>query len=230
LFFEIVRIAKYHKPEILFLENVKNYERHDEGRSLKVVYKTLEEIGYTVFHKVLNASKYGAATSRERIYILGFRKDLNIKDFKYPEPTNEDISLFDVLDKSVDVEEYKITREDIKFNEKNISNNLFGKSPNRPIQIGVINKGGQGERIYDPVGHAITLTAYGGGVAGKTGAYLVDGLVRKLTPNECRKVMGFPEDFIIPVSKSSAYKLFGNSVVVPVVDKVFNEVIKQING
>jgi len=229
LFYDIARIAEYHKPEILFLENVKNYEKHDNGRSLRAVYDTLENIGYDVYHKVLNASNFGAPTSRERIYIIGFRKDFKMKTFEYPKPSNEKIKLSDILEENIDIEKFKIERDDIKlYKNKLTDKNLFGEYPQRPIQIGVMNKGGQGERIYDPSGHAITLTAYGGGVAGKTGAYLIDGIVRRLTPRECARVMGFPENFIIPDSKSKSCKLFGNSVVVPVLSRVFNQILKSI--
>jgi DNA (cytosine-5)-methyltransferase 1 len=100
----------------------------------------------------------------------------------------------------------------------------------KPIQIGIINKGGQGERIYSVYGHAITLSAYGGGVASKTGAYLVDGVIRKLSPRECARLQGFPDTFKIPVSKSQAYRLFGNSIPIPVLKAVMNEILKSLSG
>ena len=96
------------------------------------------------------------------------------------------------------------------------------------IQIGQINNGGQGERIYSINGHAITLSAYGGGVAGKTGAYLLNGKIRRLTPRECARVQGFPEDFKIPVNKYQAYKQFGNSVSVPVVELIFKKIKESL--
>ncbi|MFW6030897.1 MAG: DNA cytosine methyltransferase, partial [Halanaerobiales bacterium] len=78
--------------------------------------------------------------------------------------------------------------------------------------------------------HAITLSAYGGGVAGKTGAYLVNGNIRRLTSRECARVQGFPEWFKIPVSKSQAYKQFGNSVSVPVIDTIFKQIRNTLNN
>ena len=81
LFFDIARIANYHKPSVLFLENVKNFVNLDGGKTIKIVYDTLTKIGYDVYHEVLNASEYGIPQSRKRVYIVAFRKDLNIKKF-----------------------------------------------------------------------------------------------------------------------------------------------------
>ena len=72
LFFDIARIVKFHKPKVLLLENVRNFEKHDDGKTLKTVIKTLNELGYSVFYSVLNASNYGLPQNRERIFIVGF--------------------------------------------------------------------------------------------------------------------------------------------------------------
>jgi DNA (cytosine-5)-methyltransferase 1 len=93
----------------------------------------------------------------------------------------------------------------------------------KPIRVGTIGNGGQGERIYSIHGHAITLSAYGGGAATKTGAYLIGDEIRKLTPRECARVMGFPDSYKIPVPDTQAYKQFGNSVAVPVLKAIANQ-------
>jgi len=218
LFFDIVRIARHHKPKVLFLENVKNLTKHYHGNTLKIILRTLEEIGYDAYYKVLVASHYGVPQARERIYIIGFRKDLGINDFKFPNPSCKNIYVKDILEKDRDMSEYVIHRKDVKFWNRDETPVL------KPIQIGQINKGGQGERIYSINGHAITLSAYGGGVAGKTGAYLVDGRIRRLSPRECARAQGFPEWFKISAPKLEAYKQFGNSVSVPVIDAIFNQI------
>jgi len=82
LFFDVARIAKHHKPKVLLLENVKNFAKHDNGNTLKVVESTLQDLGYSVYHKVLNASNFGVPQKRERVYIVAFRGDLNINNFK----------------------------------------------------------------------------------------------------------------------------------------------------
>jgi DNA (cytosine-5)-methyltransferase 1 len=222
LFFDIVRIVKVKKPKILFLENVKNFKKHDGGKTFSKVMSVLDEIGYNAFAKVLNASHYGAPTSRERVYLICFRKDLGVSSFEFPLPTFEKIYLKDYLEDNMLLSEFEINRPDIRFYKE-------AEQPLQlnPIQIGTINNGGQGERIYSINGHAITLSAHGGGAASKTGAYLVNGKPRKLTPRECSRIMGFPENFKIPVSKAQAYKQFGNSVSIQVLRAILKEMIKN---
>lgn len=223
LFFDIARIAKYHQPRALFLENVKNLVKHYHGNTLKIILRILDEIGYDAYHQVLVASHYGVPQARERIYIAAFRKDLGVSYFKFPRPTYKRIFVKDVLEDEKRTQEYIINREDIKFWKRDETPVL------KPIQIGQINNGGQGERIYSVNGHAITLSAYGGGAAGKTGAYLINGKIRRLSPKECARVQGFPEWFKIPVSKSQAYKQFGNSVAVPVVEAIYKQLLRILN-
>ncbi len=233
LFWDIARIAKHHQPEILFLENVKNLARHDNGRTVKVIYKTLEEIGYSVFSQVLNSSHYGVPQSRERVYFVCFNKKLNIHNFEFPQPTMENISINDIVEEDNKTREFVLNRKDILITKKNLSKNsdLFESPILKPLRIGTINKGGQGERIYSSLGHAITLSAYGGGAAGKTGAYLINEKVRQLSPRECLRVQGFPEKYCFPpdISVSQSYKMCGNSVSVPVISKIFSQVIQTLS-
>jgi DNA (cytosine-5)-methyltransferase 1 len=229
LFFDIARIVKYHKPKILFLENVKNLEKHDNGKTLKVIVNTLSDLGYDVNYKVLNASDYGLPQNRERIFIVCFRHDLNVSNFKFPNPIRKAVSINDIIE--VEPKVRTINRSDIniyKTFEPQI--NIFGELelPNKPIQIGIVNKGGQGERIYSPYGHACTLSAYGGGVGAKTGIYLINGVLRKLSTRECARVQGFPDSFTIDKSQAQAYKQFGNSVAVNVLKEITKHIIKVI--
>ncbi|MBU3897002.1 MAG: DNA cytosine methyltransferase [Nanoarchaeota archaeon] len=221
LFFDIARIAKCHKPKVIFLENVKNFKKHNNGKTFDAVLKVLDNLGYRVFYKVLNASRFGVPTARERIYLVCFRKDIGNPNFAFPEPTRKNVYLKDILEKNIDDSEYEIKRNDIKINKNQIATPKMS-----PIQIGTINNGGQGERIYSVYGHAITLSAHGGGAAAKTGAYVINGKIRKLTPRECARVMGFPDSFKIATSKSQAYKQFGNSVAVPVVSQIAKNIIQ----
>lgn len=228
LFFDIVRIASYHKPKILFLENVKNLLKHDGGKTFSVIQSKLEGLGYRVFYKVLNSSNFGLPQHRERIYIVAFRNDIpKAEQFRFP--TENILSkLSDILEKKSDAK--VVERNDIVIEKDfSCSNTLFGEMlPNKPIQIGKVNKGGQGERIYHPVGHAITLSAYGGGVGSKTGLYLIDGKVRKLSPRECARVQGFPDTFIMDKNQNQAYKQFGNSVSINVLQEVSVEFSKVL--
>ncbi len=227
LFFDIARIVSFHKPKVIFMENVKNLEVHDGGKTFRKVLDTLGELGYTTYYKVLNSGDYGVPQHRERVYIVSFRSDIKNKEkFRFP-TTKSASSLVDVLEENP-VDAKIISRPDIRIYKKPIQvveKSLFGERaiPNCPVQIGVVNKGGQGERIYDPIGHSITLSAYGGGAGAKTGLYLVNGVVRKLSPRECARLQGFPESFKIPSNINQAYKQFGNSVTINVLQNIVRE-------
>ncbi|MEQ3306516.1 DNA (cytosine-5-)-methyltransferase [Fusobacterium varium] len=224
LFFDIARIVKYHNPKILFLENVKNIVKHNGGETLKVIINTLENMGYNVYYEILNASDYGIPQARERVYIVCFKKNLGIVNFKFPIPINKKVKLKDFLEQDRDIEEFIIKRSDIVIRKKEIY-----ETSNKPIRIGEISKGRQGERIYDIEGHAITLSADGGGVGAKTGLYLINGKIRRLTPNECRNIMGYPNTFKIISSVPKAHKQFGNSIVIDILQYILKEVIKYIH-
>lgn len=228
LFFDIARIVNFHKPKVLFLENVKNLAKHDEGKTLKTIIKTLEELEYSVFTKVFNSSNFGLPQNRERVYIVAFHNTLDSRSFQFPIPPNNPICLEYILENEPKNAKI-IERDDIEiYKNYSISNLLFSEIEllNKPIQIGKVNKGGQGERIYHILGHAITLSAYGGGVGSKTGLYLVDGKIRKLSPRECARVQGFPDNFILNSSDIQSYKQFGNSVSVNVLQHILIEISK----
>ena len=97
------------------------------------------------------------------------------------------------------------------------------------IRLGSLNKGGQGERIYSPYGTSITLSAYGGGVGSKTGLYLINGRIRRLSPRECANISGFPRTFNLHENKNQSYKQFGNSVVVDVMQNLLMKINNNLN-
>lgn len=223
LFFDVARIAKLRRPDVLFLENVKNFAQHDNGNTLNAVLNVLDDIGYKPFYQILKSSDFSLPQARERIYIICFRKDLGVESFKFPEQTEVIKTIGDVLEPEKMVpKECFIKRPDIKIykGEKQVVD------ARRPLQIGTINNGGQGERIYSTFASGITLSAYGGGAASKTGAYFVNNKVRKLTPRECARLQGFPEGFILPENRNIAYKQFGDSVSVPVLKAIFSKIIE----
>lgn len=231
LFFDIARIADHHKPKVLFLENVKNFVRHDGGNTLKTVQNILDKIGYNVHYKVLNTRNFGLPQNRERVYIVALRKDLkNSNNFTFPK-VNLSSSLIEFLEEKPSLAKV-IERNDIDiYKSFKIENDLYNDPilPNKPIQIGKVNKGGQGERIYDPIGHAITLSAHGGGAGSKTGLYKVNSVIRKLSPRECARIQGFPDDFQTHSSVSEAHKQFGNSVSINVLQHITKKIIETID-
>ena len=224
LFFDIVRIARRHKPKIILLENVKNFEKHDEGKTLLRVKAELNKIGYKVFHQVLNASDYGVPQARKRIYIVAFRKDLGIKEFVFPSCKGSFKVLADII---IPDQENNIPGNYIIQREYQLSRQHNQRS-NKLERIGAIGLGRQGERIYSINGQGTTLSTQGGGLGGKTGMYLINGTVRKLYPRECARSMGFPDDFLLADSQEKNYKQFGNSVVVDVIQEITLKIIQMI--
>ncbi len=226
LFFDVARIINYHQPKIVLLENVKNFSRHDGGKTLEVVMKTMNSLGYDTNFKVIRSSYFGVPQARDRIYIVGFKKSLGELHFKFPlKNSTKPKVVKDILDKDVS-DQFFIKRNDISYykDEHDIKDQFS------PHQIGKINKGGQGERIYSIHSSGITLSANGGGAAAKTGAYLINKKVRRLTPNECLKMQGFPRSFKLPESNNIAYKQLGNSVSVPVIKSIIRNILKSINA
>ena len=166
----------------------------------------------------------------ERVYIVAFNKiEYGEINFSFPNMKIAS-SLEDILETN-SLKGKVIQRDDVVFyKDFNFNKNIFGEVdiPNKPIQIGKVNKGGQGERIYHQKGHAITLSAHGGGVGSKTGLYKINEVVRKLSPKECARLQGFPESFIMPESVSEAQKQFGNSVSINTLQYIIKEIIKAI--
>ncbi len=222
LYKNVVAIAKYHKPKLIFLENVKNLETHDNGKTLKKILVSFEQIGYKMFFKVLNASDFGIPQARKRIYIVCSREDLGIDEFSFPKPTKQLVTLSDILEWDIDRSLYEIDRKDIIVDTSEF------KKENKLIRIGNIGLGRQGERIYSINGHSITLSSQGGGIGGKTGMYLINDGIYKLSGRECARLMGFPDDFKIANTNNLCYCQFGNSVVVDVLQYIILKVINKL--
>jgi DNA (cytosine-5)-methyltransferase 1 len=226
LFFDVARIVKAKMPKVVFLENVKNFATHDNGRTLEVVKSTMEELGYTFYQRVLNAVDFGVPQKRERIYMVCFRNDLNADNFSYPKPFKLKRHVEDFLLKDEEmVKHLYISRPDTYM--KDVKDDTYS---DKPIRLGTVNKGGQGERIYSTKGIAITLSAYGGGVFAKTGGYLINGKTRRLHPRECARIMGYPDTYKICSNANQAYKQFGNSVVVDVLQLITEQIGISLEG
>lgn len=225
LFFDVARIVKEKRPKVVFMENVKNFAAHDNGNTLRVVKQTMEDLGYTFYQKVLNAVDYGIPQKRERIYMVCFRNDLDVKDFVYPKgfSLQRHVEDFLIKDNSIDVSNLIVERKDTYMN--GADDDTYS---NKSIRLGIVNKGGQGERIYSTKGIAITLSANGGGVFSKTGGYLIDGKTRRLHPRECARIMGYPDSYKMCKNMNQAYKQFGNSVVVDVLQYIGIEIGKSL--
>ena len=144
--------------------------------------------------------------------------------FSFPSPfkLTRHVEDFLLKDESL-VEKLYVNRSDTYYN--GVNDSVYS---NKSIRLGIVNKGGQGERIYSTKGIAITFSAYGGGVFSKTGGYLVNGRPRKLHPRECARLMGYPDSYITSPRVNQAYKQFGNSVVVDVLQYISIQIGKTL--
>lgn len=226
LFFDVARIVKGKRPKVVFMENVKNFAAHDGGKTLAVVKGTMEELGYSFYYAVLNATDYGVPQKRERVYMVCFRNDVERGEFCFPRPfkLKKHVEDFLLTDESLLAKLY-VERPDTYYN-----GTKDDKYSNKAIRLGIVNKGGQGERIYSTKGIAITFSAYGGGAFSKTGGYLVNGRPRKLHPRECARLMGYPDSYKMSGNMNQAYKQFGNSVVVDVLQYIAIEFGKSLSN
>lgn len=218
LFFDIARIIKEKRPKAFLLENVKNLKTHDKGRTFKVIEKTLKDLDYEVHNILFKAKDFGLPQNRERIYIVGFDKKQvkNHKHFKFPTPPMSETRLGDILQNNVS-------------DKYTISDKLWTGHQRRKIEH-KLNGNGFGYSLFNsesPYTNTISARYY------KDGSEILIEQKRKnprkLTPREACRLQGFPENFIIPVSDTQAYKQFGNSVAVPVINAIAKEILKVLD-
>lgn len=212
LFFDLAAILSFHQPPAFVLENVKHLKRHDGGRTFDIIYRTLtQELGYTVYHRVIDAQSV-VPQHRERVFIVGFKP---WRDFEFPDFPKEGPKLETILDPNPPAK-YTLTShlwqylQDYAAKHKAAGNGFgFGLFTGKDVARTLSAR-------YHKDGSEI-LIAQG---PGKN--------PRRLTPRECCRLMGYPPDFQIPVSDTQAYRQFGNSVVVPVVQKIATAVIETL--
>lgn len=230
LFFDVAEIIKRKKPKAFFLENVKGLTNHDKGRTLKTILNVLrEDLGYFVPEpQVLNAKDYGVPQNRERIFIVGFRKDLGVTTFNYPEPSRKKRTFADVREEeTVSVKYYLSTTYVNTLRAHKARHQSKGNGFGYEIipDDGTANAvvcGGMGRERNLVIDHRLkdfTPITHIKGEVNREG-------IRKMTPREWARLQGFPDNFIIPVADASAYKQFGNSVAVPAIQATANEIIK----
>ena len=261
LFHRIEDILRHKKTtgkpvKIVFLENVRHFEKHDNGNTFTKVESILNGLGYFLASAVIDSGRTGSPTKRQRIYLVavhdsvpnaskesvdGFQTMMRKLESKADLATDSN-TLSDRFITPLNKSEIEPLRIDEKYLSKDTPLNLIKQKDFNldatadTIQIGAIQKGRQGERIYSRKCQAITFSAHGGGRAARTGAYLIDGIVRRLHPTECAKIMGFTRSEQTMdiyglrekgVSDWQLYKQFGNSVVVPVIEKIFELILKE---
>lgn len=231
LFQDVVRICDKHKPKVIFCENVKGLVIHDRGRTLKVITKAFEQIGYTVHSQVLNSKDFGVPQNRERIYIVAFRNDIDSRNFKFPIGTNDETCINDILDDAPISPKYYLS--DVYLNtliahkaRHKSKGNGFGYEI-RPLdgQAGAIVCGGMGRErnlIVDHRPHSMIPVTHIKGEINKAD-------IRKMTPREWARLQGFPDTYKLELADTHLYKQFGNSVTVNVIEAIANKIKEIIN-
>lgn len=225
-FFRMMDFVDIMRPKILFFENVKNLVGHDRGNTFKVIKKSIEERNYTFFAKVLNTKDYGNIPhNRERIFIIAFDNEYysqeQIQCFDFPKKESLSNTIKDMLEKDK-VDEKFYYRED-KYMYEMLVEEM--KNENTIYQF-------RRQYVRENKSNVCpTLTANMGTGGHNVPLVKVEDGFRKLTPRECFNFQGFPKDFILPnISNSHLYKQAGNSVSIPVIERIAENIIKSING
>ncbi len=217
LFFTIQKIIELHdnKPRIIVLENVKNLLTHDKGRTFKRMQGILEDLGYVVHAKVLDTKDYGLPQTRRRVFVVCFLKSVYgkfAKDYVYPEPVPLNISVYDLLDKEVD-KKYFLSEKILPTILAHGSGNYYSKSEidlpiSRPLTAVMhkMHRANQDNYYTDSINRSRFKDDDEKRISN----------IRKITPNECRKLQGFPDDWKFVVSDTQSLRQFGNAVSVNV--------------
>jgi DNA (cytosine-5)-methyltransferase 1 len=222
LFFDVARICSYHKPKVIFCENVKGLTIHNKGRTFDIITGTLKELGYTVHERILNSRDFGVPQNRERIYIVAFRNDIDSSGFEFPKPIDSSKRIKAIVEsKPVSVKYYlsEVYIETLRRHRARheAKGNGFGYEIRDWEDVaGAIVCGGMGKErnlIIDKRQKNLEPITHIKGEVNKEG-------IRKMTPREWARLQGFPETFILPLADVHMYKQFGNSVTVPVISAI----------
>lgn len=226
LFFELVRIIKDKKPQIVFLENVKNLVGHDNGNTFSVILEELQKEDYHVKYAVLNAMEYGnIPQNRERIYIVAFKDIEQYKSFEFPLPIPLKKKLSDIIDFKNQVD------EKYYYTEGKYKGDIYEQLVEAMDDENAIY---QWRRKYvrkNKSGVVPTLTANQGEGGHNVCLIKTKYGIRKMTPHECFNTQGFPKKFKLPDNMSDArlYKQAGNSVCVSVIQRIAEKIAEAYN-
>lgn len=232
LFFDVARIVRFHKPKVVFCENVKNLVNHDRGKTFKIIKKTLNDLGYRVFYKILNSKDFGVPQNRERIYIVAFREDISPNKFKFPDKIDDTKVIADIMEEKETSPKYYLSDVYLESLRKHkqrhqAKGNGFGYEI-RDVNstAGAIVCGGMGRERNLIIDKRLTDFTPVTHIKGKINREYI----RKMTPREWARLQGFPDDFKLVVADIHLYKQFGNTVTVPVIKAIAENIKKQLEG
>lgn len=231
LVWECFKIIKYCKPKYLLMENVKNLVGNKHILQFNIICQKLNDLGYNNYWKVMNGKDYGVPQNRERVIMISIRKDIDDKNYDIPKPIKLNKCVKDLLEKDVD-NKYYITDELMN----NYDNHCNKKYENKLIEIGLLNKKGResNRRVYHENGLCPTINSMNGG--NRQPKFLIqeenDYKIRKLTPLECWRLMGFKdEDYYkakeVGLPESKLYERAGRGIVVPMLEEIFKNLFKE---
>lgn len=230
LFLDVARICEFHKPKVIFCENVKGLTIHDKGRTFKIIKSTFENLGYTVFSQILNSRDFGVPQNRERIYIVCFRKDLQVEKFQFPKPTDPTKVIRDIMEENPVSAKYYLsdvyieTLKRHKARHEALGHGFGYEIRDLDSVAGAIVCGGMGRErnlIVDKRQKNLTPVTHIKGNVNTEG-------IRKMTPREWARLQGFPDSFKLVLADTHLYKQFGNSVSVPVIAAIAKEITKKL--
>ena len=273
LFYEFARIVKESQPKVFIYENVRALLSHDEGRTWNTIKSVFEELNYDFKFKTLNAKDYGIPQNRERIFVVGFRKDVNLqKEFEFPDPIKLDKTMKDFLidnvsgkyylnkkgvdfvlsDKNINKRYTQVDGEiqlcqkknqqfnwhgDFVFVEKNeekekTMQDLEKYFLSEKVRKYVLSTGTKGfyskPEIDLDIARPLVKTMHKMHRAGVDNYVTTEGRIRKLTPRECLRLMGFCDSFKIVVSDTQIYQQAGNSIVVDVLIHIMGKILESL--
>lgn len=232
LFFDVAEVLRRKRPKAFFLENVKGLLIHDKGKTIQTILRVLrEDLDYYVPDpQIVNAMNFGVPQHRERVYIVGFRKDQGVSEFTYPEPTDKTKTFADVKESDVVSAKYYLSTQYVKTLIAHKARHAakghgFGYEivPDDGVANAIV-VGGMGRERNLVIDNRLTDFTPVTNIKGEVNH---DG-IRRMTPREWARLQGYPDNFIIGVADASAYKQFGNSVAVPAIQATAQEVIKRI--
>lgn len=229
LFFDVARIAKHHKPKVVFLENVPGLVSHDNGNTFQTIEATLTDLGYKVYWKILEATMFSVPQKRRRIFIVAVRNDIK-KEFVFPAGSLTDKTVKDVMESNVDAnyfiseERYERIAKLKKGGISRFDKFIIGPDDFAHALLAVDYEANLVVDKTKPTGKFYNKQAKFKKAGVKNATIINQHKLRRLTPNECRRLQGFPEDFKMPVSNKQAYFLLGNAVPVPVVAAIFEQI------